>query len=73
MIATPLAVLGAFLAIPTTAVVVMPVRAELGSGRTSLAGWAFPGALFAHWAAGFAAIAASDALARWLWRRLGHG
>jgi len=60
-------------AIAMPAVVVMPVRAELGSGSTSLAGWAFPGALFALWAAGFAAIAASGALARWLWRRLGHG
>jgi hypothetical protein len=54
-----------------------PARVEIvGSGgeRISLAplaAWAFPGALFALWALGFAAIAANRALLRWLWRRFG--
>jgi hypothetical protein len=57
---------------PMPAVVVMPVRAELGGASLSLAGWAFPGALFALWAIGFAALRLSRACARWLLQRLGR-
>jgi hypothetical protein len=49
---------------PPAIVVMLPVRAELGGERVPIAGWAFPGALFALWAAGFGAIRASRALAR---------
>jgi hypothetical protein len=41
-----------------------------GGERVPVAGWLFPGALFALWAAGFAAIALNRALLRWLWRAL---
>ena len=49
---------------------VLPVRAEIGGERIPVAGWAFPAALFALWAIGFAAIALNRALVRWLWRRI---
>ena len=54
---------------PPAIAVMLPVRAELGGARVPIAGWAFPAALFVLWAAGFGAIRASRALARWLWRQ----
>lgn len=50
------------------AAVVAPVRIEYIGTRTPIAGWAFPGALFALWAFGFVAIRLNRAFARWLWR-----
>jgi len=50
------------------AAVVSPVRIEYIGTRTPIAGWAFPGALFALWAFGFVAIRLNRAFARWLWR-----
>src|SRR4029079_15012106 len=58
-------------AMPISVALVLPVRAEIGGERTPVAGWAFPVALFALWAAGFAAIVMNRALARWIWRRIG--
>ena len=56
-------------AAPAPAAIVLSVRAELGGERVPIAGWAFPGALFALWALGYVAIRANRAAALWLWRR----
>jgi hypothetical protein len=50
------------------AAAVAPVQIQFIGTRTPIAGWAFPGALFALWAFGFAAIRLNRAFARWLWR-----
>lgn len=55
---------------PPAIAVVLPVHAQLGGERVPIAGWTFPAALFVLWAAGFGAIRANRALARWLWQAL---
>ena len=54
---------------PPLVAMALPSRAELGSTRVPVAGWAFPAALFALWALGFGAIRATRAFARWLVRQ----
>ena len=56
---------------PPAIAVVMPIQAQFGSQRVPIAGWAFPAALFALWAAGFGAIRATQLLVRWLLRKYG--
>lgn len=56
---------------PPAIAVMLPAQAQLGSRRVPVAGWAFPAALFALWAAGFGAICANRAFVRWLVRKFG--
>lgn len=54
---------------PPLVAITLPSRAEIGGTRVPIAGWAFPAALFALWAAGFGAIRAVHTFARWTWRQ----
>ncbi len=54
--------------VPPLVAMTLPSRAEFGSTRLPVAGWAFPAALFALWAFGFAAMRVTHGFARWLVR-----
>ena len=53
---------------PPVVAITYAARAEIGETRVPIAGWSFPAALFVLWAAGFGAIRAVHAFARWTWR-----
>lgn len=54
---------------PPVVAITYQAHAAIGGTRVPIAGWAFPAALFALWAAGFGAIRAVHAGARWALRQ----